>query len=67
MHMSQGGTSATDEALAVVMDSNGNAVVAGSTEESWFSGSAVGQEDFAAVKLDSDGEVLWSWQVRSRT
>lgn len=37
--------------------------VAGFTLGDWFDYNA-GFEDFAAVKLDEDGEPQWGWQVR---
>lgn len=39
-------------------------VLAGSTNREWSGvDSAFGEEDFAAVKLNTDGDEVWRWQV----
>lgn len=40
-------------------------VLAGHTEGEWSTTSA-GYFDFAAVKVDADGEEVWRWQVSAR-
>lgn len=40
----------------------GSVVLAGYSEGDW-DGVSSGGQDFAAVELDSDGTVLWRWQV----
>ena len=57
----QQGTSGEDHLRNVAIAQDGSIVVAGSSydresEESGF--------NFAAVKLDSNGNVQWTWQVR---
>lgn len=47
------------------MDVNGSVVVAGNTYGNW-SGVNAGSGDWAAVKLDADGAVLWQWQVKEK-
>lgn len=44
---------------------DGSVVMAGSTEGSWNEDNE-GGDDFAAVKLDSNGSVVWKWQVDPR-
>lgn len=45
------------------MTGDGSAVLSGRCEGYWNTASA-GALDFAAVKLDADGNELWRWQVR---
>lgn len=59
---SQGGTELYDIFSPVVLGKDGSMVLAGYTFGDWAAGNA-GEEDFAAVKLDSDGVELWRWQV----
>ncbi|CAM9723705.1 unnamed protein product, partial [Ascophyllum nodosum] len=40
---------------------NGTFVLAGSTQGDWNSVNA-GDRNFAALKLDTDGNVMWKWQ-----
>lgn len=58
----QDGTSEDDILNDVVANSDGSTVLVGSTEGDWNATNA-GSRDFAAVKLDEDGTVLWKWQV----
>lgn len=46
----------------VVAGEDGSVVAAGYTAGIW-SGTNAGDEDFAAVKLDKDGNEVWRWQV----
>lgn len=48
---------------AATMGLDGSVVLAGYTGGDWASPNA-GGNDFAAVKLDADGMLLWQWQVR---
>lgn len=49
------------------MDADGSIILGGVTEGNWagtnpdFDDSG---DDFAAIKLDADGAVIWRWQVR---
>lgn len=45
------------------MADDGSALFAGTTFGDWVQVS-VGSWDFAAMKMDVDGNVLWTWQVR---
>lgn len=50
-----------------IMDEDGSVILGGVTEGNWadtnpdFDSSG---DDFAAIKLDADGAVIWRWQVR---
>lgn len=48
---------------AVSTTEDGGFVLAGRTDGTWNTTSSGGL-DFAAVKLDVDGNELWRWQVR---
>lgn len=43
---------------------SGDIIVAGYTRGSWSSENA-GDSDLLMVQLDSDGNFVWGWQVRS--
>ena len=45
------------------MAGDGSVVLAGASSGNW-SGLNRGGQDFAAVKIDSDGNEIWRWQVR---
>ena len=62
----QDGTEGNDYANTAVTTINGTFVLAGSTYGDW-NGSNAGNSDFAAVKLDADGNVIWKWQVSKAT
>lgn len=49
------------KAVAVLDDDS--VVVAGSVEGIWNGEPSLGGEDFAAVKLHSNGARLWHWQA----
>lgn len=51
----QGGDNGEDQMLAAATDQDGSTVLAGTIEAPI--------SRFAAVKLDADGAVVWSWQV----
>lgn len=57
----QNGTSSADMFDAATMGLDGSVVLAGYTGGDWASPNA-GGNDFAAVKLDADGMLLWQWQ-----
>lgn len=60
----QDGSIERDSFLAAAGVSDGGVVAAGYSNGTWNSEDGWGQLDFAAVKLDSDGNVAWIWQVR---
>ena len=62
----QDGTDDYDFVRTAVATINGTFVLAGSTSGDW-NGSNVGDRDFAALKLDADGNVIWKWQVSKAT
>lgn len=45
------------------MNTDGSVMLAGHTDGIW-NAESTGEVDFAAVKLDAEGEVVWKWQVR---
>ncbi|CAN0076073.1 unnamed protein product [Pylaiella littoralis] len=57
----QDGTGADDDLEGAAVGQDGGVVLAGSTFGNW-DGISSGANDFAAVKLDSDGNMLWKWQ-----
>lgn len=59
----QGGTAFADVLSTVLVEEDGSVIVAGYTSGSWIEGNA-GEEDYLVVKLDSDGNEIWVWQVR---
>ena len=61
----QGGTAFADVLSTVLVGEDGSVVLAGYTTGSWVDSNA-GEEDYLVVKLDSDGNEVWVWQVRDR-
>lgn len=60
----QDGPRGEDNSMASVsITEDGSFILAGSTDGDWGTVSS-GGHDFAAVKLDADGNELWRWQVR---
>ena len=59
----QNGTSGEDELRSVAIAQDGSIVVAGGTSGS-YDRESEGGFDFVALKLDSNGNVQWAWQVR---
>lgn len=59
------GTSGADQATSVAVDEGGNVYVAGETPKSLNGNTALGGYDAFVVKLDGDGEVLWTRQLGS--
>lgn len=62
----QDGTSSLEWVTPAVATGEGSAVIAGNTEGSLF-GTNSGDGDFAAVKLDANGTIEWTWQVGKDT
>lgn len=60
---SQDGGDGFDRLNAVAMTEDGSCVLAGYTSGEWGGQHNLGGNDFAAVKLDANGIVLWRWQV----
>lgn len=61
----QGGTAFADVLSTVLVGGDGSVVLAGYTSGSWTGSSNAGEEDYLVVKLDSDGNEIWVWQVRT--
>lgn len=61
----QGGTTVADVLSTVLVDEEGSVIMAGYTSGSFLETGA-GEEDYLAVKLDSDGNEIWIWQVQSK-
>ncbi|CAN0100846.1 unnamed protein product, partial [Sphacelaria rigidula] len=57
----QEGTPLADKIFATAVTEDGSIILAGYTEGNW-GGTSAGGSDMAAVKLSSDGELLWRWQ-----
>lgn len=62
----QDGSNRADTFNCVVAAQDGSFVLGGGTQASWRGNTNAGYTDFAAVKLDADGNELWVWQVRAR-
>ena len=62
----KGGTEEDDICRGVAMANDGSVILAGYTEGDLGEVNA-GSSDFVAVKLDASGELVWVWQVGSRT
>lgn len=58
----QGGSANHDLANAVAVTEEGFVVLAGTTWGDW-NGTNKGDSDFAACKLDINGNLLWKWQA----
>ena len=63
---SQNGTANFDKVCAAVVTADGNIVLSGYTDGD-FDGTQIGSYDAAAVKLDTDGQELWRYQVKFAT
>lgn len=59
----QDGSTASDNFVASAMGPDGSVVLAGVTTGTWSDSFVGGTFDFAAVKLDSNGDEVWRWQV----
>lgn len=57
------GTSATDEAYGVAVDSNSHIYIAGYTDGAFDSHSNTGLSDILLIKYDAAGNALWSRQL----
>lgn len=62
----QEGTTENDSISAAAAGDDGSVVLVGSTFGNW-SATNKGDADYAAVKLDSDGDVMWRLQVIEHT
>lgn len=60
----QEGTPYSDWMWSVVVVEDGAIILAGETGGSWVE-ETIGGMNFASVKLDREGNVLWRWQVIS--
>ena len=59
----QDGTGLNDTfKAAAASGGDGSVILAGSSSGNW-SGVTLGEMDFIAIKLDSDGNEMWRWQV----
>ena len=61
--MLQNGTEEWDTIFAAAGADDGSVIIAGDTLGSYGAENA-GYLDFVAVKIDSDGNTIWAWQVR---
>lgn len=66
MFYRQFGSSGEDYAKSVTAGSDGSIVVVGYTEGD-MGGTNAGEADFAVMKLDASGTLLWIWQVLDKT
>ena len=62
LSLPQDGTSEDDVIKGVPPGGDGSVILAGHTKGAW-NGPNDGSNDFAAVKLDANGTVVWRWQV----
>ena len=62
LRLTQDGSATDDTLHAVALTKDGSVILAGSTTGVWGEAS-IGSDDFAAVKLDAEGNLLWAWQV----
>ena len=60
----QDGTENSDYMHGAAMGPDGSFVLAAKTFGDW-SITNQGEDDFAIVKLDNNGSLLWKWQVRT--
>lgn len=61
--MLQDGTEEVDFINAAAGADDGSIIITGYTESSYGAVHA-GSRDFVAMKIDSDGNIAWQWQVR---
>lgn len=62
--LDQGDSGEPDQGIAVVYsEGDDSAVLAGTTGGDWAGAFAGGSLDFAAVKVDPDGQGKWRWQA----
>lgn len=59
----QDGTERTDYFTCAAVGEDGSVVLAGESAGSW-NGLKKGSLDFIAIKIDSEGEEMWRWQVK---
>lgn len=60
----QGNSTHSCEGNGVAVTENNSVVLVGYTEGR-FANQSIGEGDFAAVKIDSDGHEVWRWQASS--
>lgn len=60
----QEGSDRYDRMYAAVALSDGGVVLGGYFKGAWNEVVAEGEHDFAAVKLDTAGTLVWRWQVK---
>lgn len=63
---SQEGSIGNDYLWGAAALEDGGVVVAGSTNGTWNGVTSLGEFDFVAVKLDSEGTMEWDWQVSEK-
>ncbi|CAN0111305.1 unnamed protein product [Ascophyllum nodosum] len=56
------GSEGSDYLVSAAAVADGGVVVAGWSNGTWNGVESIGDADFAAIKLDSDGDVVWRWQ-----
>ncbi|CAN0508668.1 unnamed protein product, partial [Laminaria digitata] len=61
-YLGQDGTESEDFLYSLAITGDGSAVMAGSTRGDWDA-TNMGESDCAACKLDTDGTLLWKYQV----
>lgn len=61
-HADQDGTPEEDDLVEVILTPDGSIVLAGYTRGDW-DGQNAGEADFAAIKLDAEGNEIWRLQV----
>lgn len=61
----EGSSSADDVMFGAAETSDGSIILCGYTEGNWTA-AIQGDYDYAVVKLDSNGEVVWRRQVKGR-
>lgn len=59
---SQGGTTEDERPHSILVEEDGSVIIAGGSRGDW-GGPNAGSGDFAAVKLDENGDEVWRWQV----
>lgn len=62
----QGGSTGEGTAHTMALADDGSVILAGSTAGVWGK-EGTGSGDFAAHKLDEDGNLIWTWQVNCRS
>lgn len=63
-YLRQEGTSSYDGVFGVVVVEDGTLIFAGYTQGAWAANKDDELAELAMVKMDSNGTVIWRWQVR---